>query len=102
MVLSLQRGHLTSCNVVGGAVPPALPGSMLYMFKGENYIANNCSGLSVAENMLSMWLWWIMWLESEQDCLATGKIPESRQNLIKSSLLTFPTCVCSKLTARKE
>lgn len=44
MVLSPQRGHLTCCRAGHGAVPPPLPCSLLYMFKEENDIANNCSG----------------------------------------------------------
>lgn len=100
MVLSLQRGHLTCCNAGGAAEPPLLPCSLVCTFK-ENDIANNYNGLSVAEKMLSVWLWWITLLETGQDCLATGKTPESRQKLIKLSLLPFPTCVCSKLTAKE-
>lgn len=101
MVLSLQRGHLTCCNAGGAAEPPLLPCSLVCTFKEENDTANNYNGLSVAEKMLSVWLWWITLLETGQDCLATGKTPQSRQKLIKSSLLPFPTCVCSKLTAKE-
>lgn len=87
MVLSPQRGHLTCCRAGHGAVPPPLPLILQVTV--------------VAEKMLSVWLWCIVLLESGQDCLATGKAPESRQKLVKSCLLPFPTCVCSKLTARK-
>lgn len=82
-------------------VPPPLPCSLLCVFEEEKDIASDCSGLAVAEKMLSVWHWWIMLLESGQNSSATGKTPQPRQKLTKSSLLPFPTCVCSKLPAKE-
>lgn len=69
MVLSHPRGHIA----IVPEVEPRCPRSLAYMFKEEKDTANDYCGLSATGKTFCAWLWWSTWLETGQDCLATGK-----------------------------